>query len=121
MVLNVACRDSALMFGGRRTVEELSSRLERYFTDILTVDWDLTMEGSEHVAGCRLHCRGGFYRASAHAMDGRQAMHSAFDKLVKQRRRDKKKLGSARRDTPAHELAVVLGETVSAHSPHGHR
>jgi ribosomal subunit interface protein len=98
MVLNVACRDSGLSIAGRKWVEEFSLRMERYFTDILTVSWDLTMEGNEHVAVCRLHCRQGYYRASSRALDPRQAMHAALDKLAKQRSRVKRQLGSKRRE-----------------------
>jgi ribosome-associated translation inhibitor RaiA len=79
-------------------VEEFSTRLERYFTDILTIDWDLTMEGSAHVAICRLHTRAGFYRATARAMDPRLAMHEAIDKLALQRRREKRMRSSRRRE-----------------------
>jgi ribosome-associated translation inhibitor RaiA len=98
MVLNVACRDSELSVYDRRWVGELSLRLERYFTDILTMEWDLTQEGNVHVAVCRVHTRQGFYRASARAKGARQAMHTAIDKLTQQRRRDKKIAGSARRE-----------------------
>jgi ribosome-associated translation inhibitor RaiA len=98
MVLNVACRDSELSLNDRRWVAELSQRLERYFTDILTVTWDLTQEGNTHTAVCRVHCPHGFYRATAHAFGARQALHAAIDKLTQQRRRDKKIAGSARRD-----------------------
>src|SRR5688572_6508372 len=99
MVLNVACRDSDLSVYDRHWVDEFSSRLERFFTDILTVDWDLTLEGDVHVAVCRVHDHRRFYRATARARDARQAMHTALDKLTKQRRREKKILGSARRET----------------------
>jgi ribosomal subunit interface protein len=98
MVLNVACRDSELSVYDRHWVEEFSSRLERYFTDILTVAWDLTQEGNEHVAVCRVHDHRRFYRASARARDARQAMHTAVDKLTQQWRREKKILGTARRE-----------------------
>ena len=61
MVLNVACRDSELSAYDREWVDEFSLRLERYFTDILTVEWDLTQEGNVHAAVCRVHSRQGFY------------------------------------------------------------
>lgn len=99
MVLNVACRDSELSVYDRRGVGELSVRLERYFNEILTVHWDLTHEGNVHTAVCQLHCRDGFYRASAHARGVRQALLAAIDKLMQQRRREKKMSGSARRDS----------------------
>jgi ribosomal subunit interface protein len=101
MVLDVACRDAGLVVVGRRWVEEFSERLERYFTDILTVHWDLTEEGSEHVATCRVHTRGGFYRATARDMNARLAMHAALDKLTRQRRKEKKVLGTRRREANA--------------------
>lgn len=96
-MVHVACRDTDLSMVGRRWVEEFSNRLERYFTDILTVDWDLTMDGNEHVATCRLHTRAGFYRATARAMDARLALHEAIDKLSLQRRREKRVRGTSRR------------------------
>jgi ribosomal subunit interface protein len=105
MVVNVACRDSALAFGARRAVEDYSERLERYFTNILTVHWDLTTDGSEHVAGCRIHCAGHSFRAHAHAMDFHQCLHEVMDKLVRQRRREKAKHTSARRET---QLATLM-------------
>ena len=83
---------------GRQWVEEFSVRLERFFTDILTIDWDLTMDGKDHVAICRLHTRAGFYRATARALDPRHAMHEAIDKLALQRRREKKMRTTGRRD-----------------------
>jgi len=98
MVLNVACRDSELNVHDRRWVAELSLRLERYFNDILTMEWDLTQEGSTHTAVCRVHCPHGFYRATAHGKGARQALHAAVDKLTQQRTREKKIAGSARRD-----------------------
>jgi ribosomal subunit interface protein len=98
MVVNVACRDSALAFGARRAVADCSERLERYFNNILSVHWDLTMEGPEHVVDCRLHCGAGSYRASAHAIDFPHALHAVLDKLVRQRRRDKQKSETARHD-----------------------
>jgi ribosome-associated translation inhibitor RaiA len=101
MVLNVACRDSALTLGSRQAVAEVSFRLSRYFTDILTVDWDLTMAGVEHVAHCRLHCRDGFFRVTARAMEPRLAIHNAVDKLLRQRRSDKRQYGRERRHRPA--------------------
>jgi ribosomal subunit interface protein len=100
MVLNVACRDSDLSVYDRHWVEEFSSRLERFFTDILTVDWDLTLEGNEHVAVCRVHDHRGFFRATARARDARQAMHTALDKLTRQRRREKEIDAGARREPP---------------------
>src|SRR5688572_6878117 len=96
MVLNVACRDSDLSVYDRQWVGEFSLRLERYFTDILTVQWDLTQEGNVHVAVCRVHTDQGFYRATASAKGARQAMHTAIDKLTQQRHREKKMAGSAR-------------------------
>jgi ribosomal subunit interface protein len=101
MVLNVACRDSELRLDDRRWVGELSVRLERYFNEILTVEWDLTHEGNQHTAVCRVHSREGFYRASAHAKGARQALHAAIDKLTHQRRRLKKMAGSARHAQPS--------------------
>jgi ribosomal subunit interface protein len=97
-MVHVACRDTGLSRAGKQWVEEFSTRLERYFTDILTIDWDLTLEGNVHVAICRLHTGAGFYRATARAMDPRQAMHEAIDKLALQRRRDKRVRGSRRRE-----------------------
>ena len=108
MVLNVACRDSGLTAAGKRWVEEFSARLERYFTDILTVHWDLTTAGNEHVATCHLHTRQGFYRATATEMDARLAIHGAVDKLTKQRGREKRKLGSRRREASMHDLPEVF-------------
>jgi ribosomal subunit interface protein len=108
MVMNVACRDSGLTMAGKRWVEEFSSRLERYFTDILTVHWDLTTAGNEHVATCHLHTRHGFYRASSRDMDARLAIHDAIDKLAKQRGREKRKLGSRRREASNHDLPELL-------------
>ena len=109
MVLNVACRDEELTPAARGWVRELSLRLERYFTEILTVDWDLTMDGIVHVATCRLHTTQGFYRAHGRAMDARQAMHAALHKLTKQRRREKKKADRGRRDPLVHELPDLGG------------
>jgi ribosomal subunit interface protein len=98
MVLNVACRDAELSRYDRSWVEEFSQRLERYFTEILTVEWDLTQEGSGgHTAVCRVHSRQGFFRATAHARTARQAMHTAIDKLTRQRHREKKAATTARR------------------------
>ena len=108
MVLNVACRDSGLTVAGKRWVEEFSGRLERYFTDILTVHWDLTTAGNEHVATCHLHTRDGFYRATARDMDARLAIHGAIDKLTKQRGREKRKLGSRRREASTHDLPELF-------------
>jgi ribosome-associated translation inhibitor RaiA len=86
-MVHVACRDTDLRVAGKR-----------FFTDILTIDWDLTLEGSAHVAVCRLHTRRGFYRATARAMDARQAMHEAIDKLALQRRKEKRMKSTRRRD-----------------------
>jgi ribosomal subunit interface protein len=108
MVLDVACRDSQLTVAGRKWVEEFSLRLERYFPDILTVHWDLTMEGNHHVATCRLHSRQGFYRASARDMDARLAMHTALDKLTRQRHREKRALGQRRREESTHETPELF-------------
>jgi len=108
MVLDVACRDSELTVAGRKWVEEFSLRLERYFPDILTVHWDLTMEGNHHVATCRLHSRQGFYRASARDMDARLAMHTALDKLTRQRHREKRALGQRRREESTHETPELF-------------
>jgi ribosome-associated translation inhibitor RaiA len=118
MVLNVACRDSELSVYDRRWVGEFSLRLERYFTDILTVEWDLTQEGNGHVAVCRVHTRQGFYRANASAKSARQAMHTAIDKLIQQRHRDKKMAGSARREPRG---APVTLPPRPAHAPGLHR
>jgi ribosomal subunit interface protein len=98
MVVNVACRDSALSWNARQAVEDYSERLERYFSNILTVHWDLTTEGSEHLAGCRIHCAGASFRAHARANDFHLALHEVLDKLVRQRRREKQKHETARRD-----------------------
>jgi ribosomal subunit interface protein len=114
MVLNVACRDSELSVVDRQWVSEFSLRLERYFADILTVEWDLTHEGNGHHAVCRVHAQQGFYRASARAKDARQAMHTAVDKLTLQRRREKKMAGSARREPRA--VQPPLGPRASAAS-----
>jgi ribosomal subunit interface protein len=107
MVLDVACRDSGLAVVGRRWVEEFSERLERYFTDILTVHWDLTEEGNQHVATCRVHTRRGFYRATARDMNARLAMHAALDKLARQRREQKRVQGSKRREASTHDLPEI--------------
>ncbi len=117
-MVHVACRDMGLSPAGKRWVEEFSVRLERYFTDILTIDWDLTTAGNAHVATCRLHTRAGFYRATADAMDARHAMHEAIDKLAMQRRREKRMRGSRRRverwDGASHvPAAFALGDRAS--------
>ena len=106
-MVHVACRDTGLRMG-RQWVEEFSTRLERFFTDILTIDWDLTVEGNEHVAICRLHTRRGFYRATARAIDPRHAMHEAIDKLALQRRREKRVLGSRRREVDGGGVAMAF-------------
>lgn len=118
-MVHVACRDTDLKtMVGRQLVQEFSTRLERFFTDILTIDWDLTMDGSAHVAICRLHTRGGFYRATARAMDARQAMHEAIDKLALQRRREKRVRSSRRRESvePALDVAFKLAEDAADHA-----
>ena len=115
-MVHVACRDTGLRMAGRQWVEEFSARLERFFTDILTLDWDLTMEGNEHVAICRLHTRRGFYRATARAIDPRHAMHEAIDKLALQRRRQKRVLGKKRREVDSESVAMTIRLAESAPS-----
>jgi ribosomal subunit interface protein len=102
-------------------VEEFSLRLERYFTDILTVHWDLTMEGNQHVATCRLHSRQGFYRATAQDMDARLAMHTALDKLTRQRHREKRALGKRRREAPARDLPPLFVTPTASRAIHHRR
>jgi ribosomal subunit interface protein len=119
MVVNVACRDSALASGARRAVEDYSERLERYFTNILTVHWDLTTEGIEHVACCRIHCGGADYRAHARDNDFHLALHGVLDKLVRQRRREKQKHESARRHghTGLFETPIRAAGLSRGHNP----
>ena len=121
MVLDVACRDSQLTVAGRRWVEEFSMRLERYFTEILTVHWDLTMAGHEHVASCRVHTREGFYRASAQDQDPRLARHTALDTLTRQRGREKRVRGSRRREVSTHGLPELFAPPPSASALHARR
>jgi ribosome-associated translation inhibitor RaiA len=99
MVTHVACRDAELGRRIHRTIEYVSSRFPHYFTGILSVSWDLTTDGHEHLVGCRIHSRTGDYRASARARDARQAAQQAFERLVKQRRREKRLGRSGRRET----------------------
>ena len=117
-MVHVACRDTDLRVAGKQWVHEFSTRLERFFTDILTIDWDLTMEGSSHVAICRLHTRRGFYRATARAMDARQAMHEAIDKLALQRRKEKRMKSSRRRevDNDGLNIAFQLAESAATNT-----
>ena len=121
MVLDVACRDSQLTVAGRKWVEEFSLRLERYFTDILTVHWDLTMEGNQHVATCRVHSRQGFYRATAQDLDARLAMHTALDKLTRQRHREKRALGKRRRESSTHDLPQLFVPAATTRPVHHRR
>lgn len=113
-MVHVAYRDTGLTMTGRQWVEEFSVRLERFFTDILTIDWDLTLDGNDHVAICRLHTRAGFYRATARALDPRHAMHEAIDKLALQRRREKKMRTTGRRDRGA--IAMTMPISSQAHT-----
>jgi len=81
--------------------EELAERLTRYFRGLEYVEWDVSRDGNESTVKCRAHSRSGYYRAQARAGSAAAALDLVFDKLVKERRRNKAKRIGGRRGASA--------------------
>jgi len=73
----------------KRRLDAARADIEDAFKGLVSVEWALESEGSETEVACRVHARSGYYRATAHAHDVKQAINEVVDRLATQRRRRK--------------------------------
>lgn len=97
MWMKFVALDEALSRTDEQRLYRLSSRLPRYFQDIVTIEWSLSREGRKHVAVCTVHARSGCFRAHVVAEQLGTAIGQTLHKLVRQRRRRKAMGNTARR------------------------
>jgi ribosome-associated translation inhibitor RaiA len=74
----------------KNNVQALSKQFERYFNNIVSVEWDFRAQRGQKIATCRLHSRSGYYRAKAKSHDLGESVNMVFERFTKQRRRKKK-------------------------------
>jgi len=100
MLMKFAALNEALSRTDERRLYRLSSRLSRYFRDIVTIEWSFARDGRRHTAACRVHATSGYYRAQV--VSGRlcTAIGQTLHKLVRQRRRQKAAGKTLRRIRP---------------------
>lgn len=89
MLMKFAALGDALSRTDERHLYRLSSRLSRYFRDIVTIEWNLSRQGRRHVAACKVHATSGYYRAEVISGRLSTSMGKTLHKLVRQRRREK--------------------------------
>lgn len=89
MLMKFAALAEALSRTDERRLYRLSSRLSRYFRDIVTIEWSLSRQGRRHVAACKVHATSGYYRAQVISGQLGTSIGQTLHKLVRQRRRQK--------------------------------
>lgn len=97
MPIRILAEDAVLAPAEEWRLRHVSARLPRYFHDIVSVEWDLTTDGRDQVAACKVHSKSGYYRAEVASDRLGKSIDEAFDKIVRQRRRRKVMRLSARR------------------------
>jgi len=98
----ITIRDGKLTAGERTRLRALGERLKRYFRALIAIEWDFYTTSLDSVAICRVKSRTGNYRARAEGKRYGVAMDAAFDKVVRQRLRQREKMLAKRRITSIH-------------------
>lgn len=102
-------KDDVLSWSEERRLYRLSSRLFRYFNEIVSIEWNLSREGRGHRAACKVHSKSGYYRVQVVSDDLAAATLQALDKIVRQRRRRKVILKTRRRQPTLVGREAALG------------
>ena len=89
MVIHVVYHGFSPTPAVKRRLDAARADIEDAFKGLVSVEWALESEGSETEVACRVHARSGYYRATAHAHDVKQAINEVVDRLETQRRRRK--------------------------------
>ncbi len=76
--------------------EMATLRLQTYFKRLINVSWTLVANGDEIVARCEVHARSGRFFSAGRSPDMAVAIHEASDRIIRQRRRQKRMTERAR-------------------------
>jgi ribosome-associated translation inhibitor RaiA len=97
MPITIAAEKGALTQAEQQRLEQVSARLPRYFNNIVSIEWCLSIDGGDRVAACNVHSKSGFNRVQVGSDAFGESIDQALDKIVRQRRRRKAISQSARR------------------------
>ena len=87
----------------RQKLEDVNEKLGRFFRSIISASWVFVQEHGNWEVRCQLHGRSGRYRVVVEATTARDAIDAAYEKLVRQRRRARRKAISKRRGQSTNE------------------
>ena len=103
MVIIVTCRLPGEKALANRLARAAAEELDRFFQQIVAVEWIFEPDGSEIRARGRVHSRSGYYRGEASGFNMQEAIQQVLHKLETQRRR-KKEIRVSKRRRPASEI-----------------
>jgi ribosome-associated translation inhibitor RaiA len=77
-------------------IRTLNGRMARYFRKLLSLTWTFSGTKDACTVSCSVHSQSGYFRARVTAERAGAAMDLAFDKVVRQRRRERVKAVTGR-------------------------
>ncbi|GEM_PF-2619521 len=89
MIINASYRNIEPTRGEKANVQAVSEKFEGYFNNIISIDFDFSVERKLIHVACRVHSKSGYYRAKSSSEDLQKATHQVFEMITKQRRRKK--------------------------------
>ena len=109
-------RHASLTPAERRRLSEINERLRRYFRSVLTIRWVINQVGHIYAVTMEVHARSGYYLARSHADRLAKSVDQAFDKIVRQRRRNRVATLTTRRrrGLAAKRILTTLGNANTA-------
>lgn len=87
MDIRISTKNVELTPGEQRRLRKLNERMARYFRKFLGLSWGFSSTKNACTASCSVHSQSGYFRSRATADRAGAAMDLAFDKVVRQRRR----------------------------------
>jgi ribosome-associated translation inhibitor RaiA len=82
-------------------IRTLDGRMSRYFRKLLSMTWTFSGTKDACTASCGVHSQSGYFRSRVTAERAGAAMDLAFEKVVRQRRRERVKAVTERSRTGA--------------------
>lgn len=89
MDIRTTTRNVVLTPSEQRRLRALSGRMSRYFRNLLALNWSFSGTKDACTASCGVHSQSGYFRSRVKADRPGAAMDQAFDKVVRQRRRER--------------------------------
>lgn len=107
MDTRISTTNIALTPDEQTRLRTLNRRMARYFRKMLTLSWGFSGSSKACTARCSVHSQSGYFRAHATAGRAGAAMDLAFEKVVRQRRREHVKAVTGRARAGANRKRAI--------------